>query len=298
MSQVNVDSIETIDGLRDTSTFVAAEVQTYLETGYRDPNRRGWPGSNFLEQEVNAERILRDALIDTVQKRLSGLPRLPSPPAVDLVSLTRAKVMPMVNGLFAVNERPAVMKALEASVIFLTPDNIESVLRTSPWLTTSWDLANMYLLERQAKPLSPDAPQIVGLSEETTCYLGLDYLRNWRDDGYADYLVHEAAHIFHNCRRATLGLTETRSRDFLLAIDYSKRETFAYACEAYSRFLVLADSPKDRRAALSKHASGPLPGEGVMNQQEYLNILAQAVNARNGWKHILQCLCTRHKITA
>jgi hypothetical protein len=194
----------------------------------------------------------------------------------------------MVNGLFTQDERPTVMSALEKSVIFLTPDNIESVLRTATWLSTSWALANMYLLECQAQPLSPDAPEIVGLSEETTCFLGLDYLRNWRDDGFDDYLVHEAAHIFHNCRRATLDLSETRTQKYLLTIDFSNRELFAYACEAYSRLLVLADSPKGRRAALSKHASGPLPGDGVMDHQEYLDILSQAVNAKNGWKRILQ----------
>jgi hypothetical protein len=282
--------------MRDTSSFVTSAVQTYLETGHRDLNNRGWPGSNFLEQEINAERILRDALIDAVQQRLSGLPRLPSPAIENLVSLTRTKVLPMVDGLFAVNERPTIMMALEKSVIFLTPETIESVLRTSTWLSTSWDLANMYLLERGAKPLSPLAPQIVGLSEETTCYLGLDYLRNWRDDGFDDYLVHEAAHIFHNCKRATLGLTGARNREFLLGIDYSKRETFAYACEAYSRFLVLSDSPKGRLAALSKHAAGLLPGAEVIDQQEYLDILSQAVNAKNGWKRILQACAPAKKI--
>ncbi len=274
--------------MRDTNSFVTVEVKTYLETGYRDPNRWGWPGSTFMEQEVNAGRILRDALINAVQQRLSGLPSLPSPPAVDLVSMTRAKVMPMVIGLFTQDERPAIMRALEASVIFLTPDNIESVLRTATWLSTSWDLANLYLLEHQAEPLSPTAPQIVGLSEETTCYLGLDYLRHWDDDGFDDYLVHEVAHIFHNCRRVTLGLSETRNQRFLLNIDYSKRETFAYACEAYSRFVSLSASRNGRRTALSKHASGRLPGEGVMNQQEYLDILAKAVDAKNGWKSISQ----------
>jgi len=126
--------------MRDTSTFVATEIQTYLETGYRDPNRWGWPGSNFMEQEINAERILRDALIDKVKQRLSGLPCLTSPPAVDLVSLTRAKVMPMVDGLFTEDERPTVMTALEKSVVFFTPDSIESCHCAEPpalpWLCT------------------------------------------------------------------------------------------------------------------------------------------------------------------
>jgi hypothetical protein len=276
------------DDMRDTSSFVTSAVQTYLETGYRDENNWGWPGANFMEQDVNAERLLRDALVDAVQKRMPDLPKVPSPPADELISLTRAKVMPMVTGLFAVDERPAIMKALEKSVIFLTPDNIESVLRSTPWLSTSWKLANMYLLERGAKPLSPNAPQIVGLSEETTCYLGLDYLRNWRDDGFDDYLVHEAAHVFHNCKRTTLGLTQTRGREFLLNIDFSKRETFAYACEAYSRIVQRTDTPKTRRDALQAHAQGPLPSAEVTDTQEYLDILSQAVTARNGWKRILK----------
>ena len=107
--------------MRDTSSFVTSAVQTYLETGHRDLNNRGWPGSNFLEQEINAERILRDALIDAVQQRLSGLPRLPSPAIENLVSLTRTKVLPMVDGLFAVNERPTIMKALENLTVLRSP---------------------------------------------------------------------------------------------------------------------------------------------------------------------------------
>ena len=210
-------------------------------------------------------------------------------PAIgDLIALTRSKVSPMVDGLFPQAERSTVLATLEKSVVFLTPDNIEQVLRTSPWLSTTWDLANMYLLERGAKPLSHDAPQIVGLSSEATCYLGLDYLRDWRDDGFDDYLVHEVAHIFHNCRRCTIGLPETREKRCLLNIAYNKRETFAYACEAYGRILTMAKTRKARCDALAKHASGPLPGAGVMDHQEYLAILSKAVNTRNGWKYIFQ----------
>jgi len=55
----------------------------------------------------------------------------------------------------------------------------------------------------------------------------------------SDYAIHEAAHIFHNCKREMIGLPATRRREWLLDIDYAKRETFAYACEAYSRILEL-----------------------------------------------------------
>jgi hypothetical protein len=42
--------------------------------------------------------------------------------------------------------------------------------------------------------LGPDAPKIVGLTEETTCYVSLAYFRE--GDPFADFVVHEAAHIF------------------------------------------------------------------------------------------------------
>ncbi|MDP2762593.1 MAG: hypothetical protein Q8O64_19700 [Sideroxyarcus sp.] len=57
-----------------------------------------------------------------------------------------------------------------------------------------------------------------------------------------DYMVHEAAHIFHNYTREMIGLPATRCREWLLEIDYAKRETFAYSCEAYSRILELGET--------------------------------------------------------
>ena len=96
--------------------------------------------------------------------------------------------------------------------------------------------------------LSDEAPNIVGLSEETTCYVSPAYFSSQNE--FADYIVHEAAHVFHNCKRATIGLKETRRREFLLDIDYRKGETFAYACEAYSCIVARGGTAADRRAAL------------------------------------------------
>lgn len=241
-----------------------------------------------MEVAINADRTMREALISAVLERAPRQAQGPTPQISNLAGLTRAKVAPMVNGLFPLTERSAILKTLAGSVIFLTPENIESTLRSSTWLGATWSLANMYLLQRGAEPLSPQAPAIVGLSEETTCYLRLDYFDDQEQHPFSDYLVHEAAHIFHNCKRGTVGLTETRSREFLLNINYAKRATFAYACEAYSRILVLADSPQSRRAALLEHSQRSLPADAGVDQQEYLDILAQAVGARNGWKRILK----------
>ena len=53
--------------------------------------------------------------------------------------------------------------------------------------------------------LGEDAPNLVGLSEETTCYVSPEYFAE--DDPFADFIVHEAAHIFHNCKVSVRGTT-------------------------------------------------------------------------------------------
>jgi len=181
---------------------------------------------------------------------------------------------------------------LERSVVFLHPGNIESVLRSARWERTAWSLANLYLVSVGCERLSGEAPNIVGLSEETTCYVSPAYFST--QDEFSDYVVHEAAHVFHNCRRATVGLTETRSRKYLLGIDYRKRETFAYACEAYSCIVARGGTAADRRTALDVHADLGLPGDDSIDLDEYLDILQEAVAARKGWKRILQ-RCARGK---
>ena len=66
-------------------------------------------------------------------------------------------------------------------------------------------------------------------------------------------------------------------------IDSRRRETFAYACEAYSRISLEAHSSAERRALLTAHARGSLP---PVDEDEYLDILKEAIEARNGWKRI------------
>jgi hypothetical protein len=108
------------------------------------------------------------------------------------------------------------------------------------------------------------------------------------DDPFADFVVHEAAHVFHNTKRGTVGLQETRRREWLLPIDYRKRETFAYSCEAFSRILERGKWPGDRQALLERLRKGPPPPDDRVEPEEYLDILAEAVSRRNGWKAILE----------
>jgi hypothetical protein len=146
--------------------------------------------------------------------------------------------------------------------------------------------ARQYLpVELPVTLLADDAPLIVGLSEETTCYVSMDYFRpNHRFD---DFVVHEAAHVFHNCKRQTVGLPETRRREWLLDIDFRKRETFAYACEVYSRILEQGDSAAARRELLKEVENGPMPPDEQVDVEHYIDIVRAAIAARNGWKQIL-----------
>ena len=280
---------------KSTSQLKAA-VRDYLRTGDHDPAFRGWPGSNFLDAAQRGSAMLCDALVAEVASRTQRHGIASDLVNRDVTALARSKISPMVAGLFPVAAQPMVLAMLERSVVFLHLGNIESVLRTATWPRTAWSLANLYLVSVGCKRLSGEAPNIVGLSEETTCYVSPTYFSS--QDEFADYVVHEVAHVFHNCRRATVGRTETRSRKYLLDIDYRKCETFAYACEAYSCITSRGGTATARRAALDEHADVGLPGDDSIDLDEFLDILQDAVAARNGWKRILQRCAPRESRTA
>ncbi len=148
--------------------------------------------------------------------------------------------------------------------------------------SAAWTLANLYLASLGAELLGDDAPQLVGMSEEATCYISADYFA--ADDPFADFIVHEAAQIFHNCKRAMVGLRATRTREWLLDIDYNRRETFAYSCEAYARVIKRAQGPADRRALAAEYGGTVRFSENRVDPAEVAGIVAEAAAARNGWK--------------
>jgi hypothetical protein len=261
------------------------EIERYLRSGEQDHMFSSWPGSDLFARSKHGHAALRGALISAVRSRTRHAVAPEALCTMDAVAFTRAKVAPMVRGLFPQREQEAVLEVLGRSVVFLTPGTIDAVLENTPWPRTAWVLANLYLASCGAKLLAEDAPEIVGLSEETTCYVSMEYFHE--QGRIDDFVVHEAAHIFHNCKRRTVGLREIRGREWLLAIDFVKRETFAYACEAYSRILELADGPPARRKLLFEMEKGPMPADERVVGSEYMDILREAVAARNGWKIIL-----------
>jgi hypothetical protein len=270
------------------------EIQRFLKTGEYDLYARNWPGGPMLGGR-QARIEMAKALVAEVNQRTKGL-TLPAIPSFDLEPFVRTKVEPMVKGLFPKDEQEPVLSMLQRSVIFLTPANIDQILTETSGLDTIWKLANMYLCSLNAELLGKKAPRLLGLSEETTCYVSLEYFTH--SDRFADFIVHEAAHVFHNCKRETVGLRETRTREFLLNIDFVQRETFAYACEAYSRILNLGESAQARLQLVSELEKTSPPPDDRVDIDRYYSALSAAAVARNGWKKIFDaCRDTRKRLS-
>ena len=263
-----------------------AEIDHFLSTGYHDDTLfEIWPGNSFIERCKNGDAALRIALISAVMQRAEvAVSECQDDSSLDIN--LRTKFTPMVHGLFPKSEQTFILDMLERSVVFLTPATIITNIENTRWLSTAWNIANIYLGSLAAKPLGDEKPAILGLSEETTSYVSLEYFRT--NNPFDDYVMHEAAHIFHNCKREMIGLPELRRREWLLDIDYAKRETFAYSCEAYSRILELGKAPLERFRLLSEHFEGPMPSEDRVVTDEYIDILREAVSSRNGWKRIAE----------
>jgi hypothetical protein len=260
------------------------QIKRFVTTGSSDVLPRGWTG-DILAACRNADQAMRDALIAEVHRRADGFPT-PKLRILDLSEFTHRKLEPMVNGLFPDSERAIVLNMLVDSIRFVTPDNIDELLMRISWPSTAWNIANLYLTSIGAKPLSRKAKRIVGLSEGTTCYVSQEYFSEGNQ--FADFVVHEAAHVFHNCKPNTIGLPETRKREFLLNIEFRQRETSAYACEVYSRILELSDDRR-QRMRLAEQAEGEFdPPDGRVDIDIFREAVTAAASAKNGWEKILQ----------
>jgi hypothetical protein len=265
-----------------------SEIDQFLRSGDYDPLMANWPGVNSLDRIVRGEDALRDALLAEVRRREAQV-TIPTPTVIadyDLPSFSRAKLAPMVCGLFPRVEQEPVLMLLERSVVFLTPENIELSIRQAGLLSTARQIANVYLVGIGAATLGDDMRGVLGASVETTCYVSLEYFAEQYE--LDDYVVHEAAHVFHNVKRRTAGLPETKRQEWLLPIAFEKREMFAFACERYSRILELCKRPADRRRMVENLPQRPLIPKEYGEPQELRQILTEAVNRRNGWKAILQ----------
>lgn len=260
------------------------QIELYLREGV-DPDWTAFGGGSALEAMEAATRAARDALVAEVARRVPAGPRLPEGVG-DLSPFVRAKVEPMVRGLFPAAEREVVLDTLAGSVVVLTHDNIERVLREESFDHAAWSLANLYLGSAGAELLGPDAARIVGLSQDRTCFVTVEYFEVRHR--FADFIVHEAAHVFHNCKGETLGLARPRRREWLLPIAYAERENFAYACEAYAKIVALGTTPAARRGLAAEFARTFRTTDESVDPERVGEMVGAAAEVRNGWKVILR----------
>ena len=261
------------------------EIRRFLATGDYDMVHAIWPGRNHLERMHAGDAALRAALADALRQRIRGLTFPSMPSDFDACQFVLGKVRPMVCGLFPAQERQVMLDLFEKALVFVSGDNIEQLVSETDSLSTARQIANLFLGSLDLPALDDQPMGFVGFSEETTFYVSMDYFKD--GDPFADWVVHEAAHVFHNWKRAYVGLPETRTREFLLNIAFAKREVFAYACEAYSRILERSKGPGDRRRLYAEYVKSGVPHCDEPDRTELVEALASAVEARNGWKRIL-----------
>lgn len=272
------------------------EIERFLATGRSDFLSMAWEGG-IVEGGRRAKKAMLAALLSEVRLRAGDRSQARIPEGLDLRAFARSKVEPMVRGLFPRAEQETILGILERSIVFVTSENLEAILWKRSFLSSAWDIANLYLASVGAELLGEEAHPIVGISEETTCFVSPGYFAPDADP-FSDFVVHETAHIFHNCKRSSVGLPARARREWLLEIDFRKRETFAYACEAYGRILELGTRPVDRCRLLAEHLAGPMPGDDRVDDEEYRWVVAEAVGARNGWKRILRRCAPRRSSSA
>ncbi|MFO0743419.1 MAG: hypothetical protein U0270_46555 [Labilithrix sp.] len=261
-------------------------IAEFLRTGHTDPMYRAWPGSGFMARAERAEDELTDALVAELWKRAVGKSwrdRVQVPE--DMREYTRSKVEPMVRGLFARVEHEPILQLLERSAVIVTDDTVEPIVRASGFLSTRWNVVNLYLLSLDADVLGDRTRAAVGFSENFRSYITPQYFEQL--EPFVDFLVHECAHVLHDARLETVGLRATRSRERLVELEFRERETFAYACEAYATIAAGRSAAERQDLATQLRVRRPYPTWAV-DVAKVETIVSEAAPMRNGWKHVLE----------
>ncbi len=269
-----------------STTRVGDAVAEFLRTGHTDPLYPAWPGSRFMERAERAEDELTDALVAELWKRAAGKSwreRVQVPE--DMTAYTRSKVEPMVRGLFARAEHEPILQLLERSAVIVTDDTVEPIVRASGFLSTRWDVVNLYLLSLDAEVLGDGRRAAVGFSENFKSYVTPQYFE--QREPFVDFLLHECAHVLHDARLETVGLRPMRSRERLVELEFRERETFAYSCEAFATIAAGRSSVEREELAARLRERRPYPKSAV-DVAKVEEIVSEAAPMRNGWKHVLE----------
>jgi len=257
----------------------------YLQTGRADQMHPEWPGAGFFDRATRAEEGLHAALVAEVRRRSKGKgwgSRVDVP--ADMAAFTRSLVEPMVRGLFSRSKHESILNLLERSAVLVTDANVEDIIRGAPSLSTGWNVANFYLVGVGAEALGGTG-SYAGFSTNLKCYVTPEYFE--QKEPFVDFLIHECAHVLHDCKFERIELRATRSRERLVELEFRERETFAYSCEAFSS-IAMGRSPSGRAELAARFRSRkPYPRDAV-DVEKVEQIVTEAAPLRNGWKRVLE----------
>ncbi len=257
------------------------ESDRYVRTGESDVLYAAWPGDVLSRAHLGREDLATALAAEVRRRSARRRGGRAEPRSSDDVC---ARLAPMVRGLFPQAEQSIVLEHLERSVVIVQRDNIYELIREISWPDTAWSVANLFLCSVGAPLLGPTARACLGLSANSVAYVSTELFT--ASGLFDDFVVHEAAHMLHDGKRRLLGLPGGRRREWLVEVAFKERETFAYACEAYSRIVARARGPKARIAEADEYARDvQFPMEAV-DTQRVSEILREACAGRAGWKVI------------
>jgi hypothetical protein len=201
-------------------------VERFLSTGEHDPRFPGFEG-NIVERRRRGTALLKDVLGRIVGWRAQRARRAPRVPT-DVPARIRARIRPLVVGLFPAKEVEALVGPLADRVVVVTPNAFAALIADVP-LRAAWDIANLLLDDLGAPPLADDTPSLDGLSAAGRAWVPARAVST--DIVFPDVIVHEVAHLTHMLHRSEFGLAGPGP---LVAVPPRRSETFAYACEVWA----------------------------------------------------------------
>lgn len=261
-------------------------VERFLATGEHDPDFRAWPGARAARRAAGAA-ALAQVLRRVVDWRARHAPLAQSAAPSDPGAAVRARIAPLITGLFRPERAAALIALLPLRVEVLTTRSLGQRGAALP-LADQWSLANLLLDDMGAPPLADDTPQLDGICADGRAWV----LPRAFAPGppYTDVIVHEVAHLLHALSARDLGIGASGRP--LLRVAARDRETFAYAAEVWACVTRAASDPPARRDSVQRFERGAAAADARVDRGRLLAVLDAAARAEDdGWGAIRQALC-------
>lgn len=202
-------------------------IEQFLTSGEFDPRFPDWAGDAVKRREAGTT-AMRDVLRRVLAWRARRAPRAVGGTPSKAKARIRARMEPLVRGMFEAEEAERLLEVLPSRVRIVTPERFETLVDEVS-LRTAWDLANLLLDDLCAPPLSDDAPTLEGLCDGRRAWVLPSALE--ATEPFPDVVVHEAAHLLHSVPRTEVGLEGAGP---ILQVPRRRWETFAWACELWA----------------------------------------------------------------